>query len=92
MSGAGKVHKFRSPVPVGGLVRKFRMIRALTSGRYHLKIVGSPLDLSQQPLFGALQVTVVVDPSTLGRCAEIGFGGPEHACNLNEDQSTLVCK
>jgi len=92
VSGNGKVHKFRSPVPVDGLVRKFRMIRALTSGRYHLKIVGSPLDLSQQPLFGALQVTVAVDPTVLGRCSEIGFGGPAHACSLNEDQSTLVCR
>ena len=92
--GSGRVSKFRSPTAVGGLLRKVRMIRALTPGRYHLKIIGRDLDLSQLPLFGAMQVTVVVDPpaAALGRCSETTFSGPERSCSLNEDQSTLICK
>lgn len=92
VTGGGKVHKFRSPDPFGGMVRKFRMVRALTSGRHHVKIVGSPLDLSTMPLFGALSVSVSLDVATLGRCAELEFGGPEHSCALNEPETTLVCK
>jgi len=92
VSPNGKVAKFRSPVPVDGLVRKLRLVRALTSGRYHVKVTGTPLDLDGLPLDGALGVTVVVDPDVAGRCAELAFAEPEHACTLNEAQTTLVCK
>lgn len=92
VSPNGKVAKFRSPVPVDGLVRKVRLVRALTSGRYHVKVTGTPLDLDGLPLEGALGVTVVVDPDVAGRCAELAFAEPEHACTLNETQTTLVCK
>jgi len=92
VTGGGRVYKFRSPVPFDGLVRKFRMIRALTPGRYHVKIVGSPLDLSTMPLFGALSVSVSLDAAALEQCAELEFGGPEHSCNLNEPETTLVCR
>lgn len=88
----GKVLKFRSPVPVDGLVRKLRLVRALTSGRYHIKVTGTPLDLDGLPLDGALGVTVVVDPDVAGRCAELAFAEPAHTCALNEAQTTLVCK
>ncbi len=92
VSGSGKVSKFRSPEPVDGLVRKLRLVRALTPGRYHLKIVGRPLDLSELDLLGALEVSVVVDPTSAGRCAELVFAGPEHACSASEEGGTIVCK
>jgi hypothetical protein len=92
VSRTGRLHKFRSGEPIAGLVRRVRIVRAVTPGRYHLKVVGSGLDLSQQPLFGALQVTIVADPATPGRCGELVFAGPEHACALNEGQTALVCR
>jgi len=92
VSGSGKVSKFRSPEPVDGLVRKLRLVRALTPGRYHLKIVGRPLDLSELDLLGALEVSVVVDPTSSGRCAELVFAEPEHACSASEEGATIVCR
>jgi uncharacterized delta-60 repeat protein len=93
-SKSGKTALFRSPIPVDGLVRKVRIVRSLTPGRYHVKFVGSGLDLSQLPLFGAMKVSVVLDPpyAVTGICGELAFAGPDHACTLSDDQTTLVCK
>lgn len=90
----GKVRKFQSPTAVGDLVRRLRIVRAVKPGRYNLKMIGAGLDLSELPLFGALQVTIVLDPpgAALGRCSELTFGQPEHACALSDDRSALVCK
>jgi uncharacterized delta-60 repeat protein len=90
----GKVSLFRSTTAVGGYLRKMRIVRALSPGRYHLKITGRDLDLSQLPLSGALQVTVVVDPpgAAVGRCSELAFVAPDHSCALNDERSTVVCK
>ncbi|MBY0279103.1 hypothetical protein K2Z84_27535 [Candidatus Binatia bacterium] len=91
---SGKVRKFQSRTAIGGLVRRLRILRAVKPGRYNLKIVGSSLDLAALPLSGALRVTVVLDPpgAAAGRCAELTFRPPQHACARDDDQGTLVCK
>lgn len=91
-SGGGKVLLFKSPTLIGGLVRKVKLTRAVTPGRYHYKITGQAADLTSLAALTALDVTVTIDPSpaVVSLCGEIALDDP--GCALNEDGSTLVCR
>jgi len=91
-SGGGKVLLFKSPTLVGGLVRKVKLTRAVTPGRYHVKITGQDADLTSMASLQSLDVIVTVDPSpaVVDLCGEVALDEP--GCAPNEDGSTLVCR
>ena len=86
----GKVLLFKSPTLVGGLVRKMKLTRAVTPGRYHVKITGQGADLTTLGSLGSLGVLVSVNPAMpiVSLCGEAAL----QSCEANTDGATLVCR
>ena len=86
----GKVLLFKSPTLVGGVLRKMKLTRALTPGRYHVKITGDGADLTSLASQAALGVLISVNPTTpiVTLCGEVAL----QSCAPNTEGETLVCR
>ncbi len=94
LNDAGTVFVFKSPTPVGGLVRRARVkLPPAKPKRIDIRIDGRGLDLVQAAAAAPARVVALIDPpgARAGRCAETAFPGPP-AASCTRKEVALVCR
>jgi uncharacterized delta-60 repeat protein len=88
----GRVLLFRSPTLIDGLVRKVKLTRALTPGRYHVKITGQLGNFASLSSATSLQALLALDPSSsvVMLCGEAALTNP--GCTLDQTTGVLACR